>query len=132
LTASCPAHESAVKYFNFVRYGSTSIRRHFEIKYHCGFHCYLEDREEYCPENPGAECCYDENGILVTSDHYYGGCRGSNDDYRCNSISGCINHARYDRGGPSSKYGPLGESTSDRYYRDHPELYPDEGIDIAP
>jgi RHS repeat-associated protein len=120
LTANCPPHEDGIVSNNgFVRYGSNSIRRFFEKKYHCGFHCYLENRNEYCPKDPGAECCYDESKLLVTKGHRYAGCMGSNDDYRCNSISGCWNHNYNDSGGPNSSWGPLGESTSKRYNRDH-------------
>jgi RHS repeat-associated protein len=120
LTANCPPHEDGIVSNNgFVRYGSNSIRRFFEKKYHCGFHCYLENRNEYCPKDPGAECCYDESKLLVTKGHRYAGCMGSNDDYRCNSISGCWNHNYNDRGGPNSSWGPLGESTSKRYNKDH-------------
>lgn len=120
LTAKCSPHEDGiVNNPGFIRYGSNIVSRFFEKKFHCGFHCYLENRDKYCPQDPGAECCYDESKLLVTREHKYAGCMGSNDDYRCNSFEGCWKHQYDDRGGPSSPWGPLGEKTSKQYEKDH-------------
>jgi RHS repeat-associated protein len=131
LTAKCPLFEKDIrKSSNFKTYGNFwRIKRHFEEKFHCGFNCYLENRKKrYCPEDPGAECCYDKKK-LVTMDHEYWGCMGSNDDYDCKDPISTYNHKNKDRGGPSSDWGPLGIETTKRYRKKYPKFrkQPDSG-----
>ncbi len=63
--------------------------------FHCGYDGWLENREA-SPENPQAECFYDENGVLVDKKHKYARCRGTKNDYPKDQW---YNHAVKDRGG---------------------------------
>jgi hypothetical protein len=63
--------------------------------FHCGYEGYLEDREP-TPEQPVAECFYDERGELVDENHSYSGCRGTPDSY---PASDWWNHIFADPGG---------------------------------
>lgn len=124
LTASCPPD---VKLARAIKQGFTRYpKRIGEEKYHCGYECYIENREGgYCPEDPGAECCYDEKGALVDENHKYPKCGGSNDDYLCKGITetpiDCIKHAGPgDRGGIWERGKESQEETRRHYCDTHP------------
>ena len=59
-------------------------RRSGELKFHCGFSCYLEKgKTGDCSDDPQGECCYDDYGMLVDEAHPYSGCRGTENEYPC-------------------------------------------------
>ncbi|MBF0175222.1 MAG: hypothetical protein HQL63_00015 [Magnetococcales bacterium] len=66
----------------------------FSSVFHCGYEGYLESHHP-TPENPIAECFYDEKGKLVDDHHPYAGCRGSADQYPASDLK----HTTEDRGG---------------------------------
>jgi RHS repeat-associated protein len=74
LTASCPAHPPASSDPAWKPYVGPSW------VFHCGYGTYLENRTP-TPDDPIAECVYDENQMLVGSDHPYCGCRGTPNQY---------------------------------------------------
>jgi len=63
--------------------------------FHCGYDGYVEDRVP-TPEDPVAECFYDEKLCLVDENHPYAQCRGTADQY---SASDWWNHTFNDSGG---------------------------------
>jgi hypothetical protein len=80
--------------------------------FHCGFECYHENKEP-CPNDPIAECCYDEKGSLVDENHDYSGCRGTPNQYPSDDLK----HIYPDTGGVIKK-GWEAYQESRRYDRD--------------
>jgi hypothetical protein len=74
------------------------------------------------PEDPGAECCYDEKGDLVTESRPFSGCRGTNDDYKCTNPINCMEHTFRDRGGIRYK-GDEGKEESQKHRFFYKERY---------
>jgi len=63
--------------------------------FHCGYEGYLENRDP-TPDNPIAECFYDEKDNLVDENHKYPKCGGTPDQYGKDSP---FLHAVWDDGG---------------------------------
>lgn len=95
LTAACPLLPPTGKSGWKAYVGNT-------IVFHCGFDTFLEDRAP-TPENPIAECSYDEIGGLVGRSHKYCGCRGTPDQYPAGDT---LNHIFNDTGGVWHEGGP--------------------------
>jgi len=131
LTASCPLLESQIRHTGWRDYAPAGDWRHRvgEIIFHCGFKCYIEQRddldEECTKENPLGECCYD-NGILVQN----GGCQGSPDQYDARRYP--RKHTVNDTGGIFSNAGAAGFSASILYWLGIPPASPSEASTPLP
>lgn len=106
LTATCPLTQAEAdsKPKEWKKYSSgnvvtRSFKRLGEKLFHCGYCCYLENREveDICVDDPIAECCYDESGILVDENHPYSGCKGSDDQWPADKFP--VEHTLFDKGG---------------------------------
>jgi RHS repeat-associated protein len=63
--------------------------------FHCGFDGYLENRDP-TPDDPIAECFYDNGGCLVDDNHEYSWCQGTADQY---TVDDPFSHTVLDSGG---------------------------------
>jgi len=98
LTAQCPARPPSALTLDYrctprdlwkPYYGDPDI-------FHCGFEGFLENREP-TPENPIAECFYDNSGNLVDENHRYASYAGTPDQY--SGENSPWNHGVSDSGG---------------------------------
>ena len=99
-------------------------KRSGEVAFHCGYSCYLENRdnldEECTKDDPINECCYDETGLLVTENHPYGGCRGTPNQYDPGRYP--WKHTFQDTGGiEKSGWGARQETLRHRWESAHPQ-----------
>ncbi|QTA83454.1 YD repeat-containing protein, DUF4382 [Desulfonema limicola] len=88
-TGTCPTSPPSENDTDWIEYkGNPSF-------FHCGYDGYLENRTPV-PEDPIAECFYDENNTLVDNNHEYSGCKGTPDQYPAEDW---LNHTINDDGG---------------------------------
>ena len=76
MTAICPPSPPIIK-----PGGGWALYTNPSGTFHCGYSGYLEDREP-TPEDPIAECFYDNCDKLVDENHPYSACGGTADQYR--------------------------------------------------
>jgi RHS repeat-associated protein len=73
-TAQCPSSPPSSNDTEWIEYKGNPF------VFHCGYDGYLENRYPL-PEDPIAECFYDEHNTLVDDNHEYSGCKGTPDQY---------------------------------------------------
>ncbi len=88
LTADCPS-QPPIDDPNWTSYSGDSSW------FHCDYRGFIENREPD-PDNPVAECFYDNRANLVDKNHEFSGCRGTPDQY---SSADWWNHTMNDSGG---------------------------------
>jgi RHS repeat-associated protein len=98
LTEKCPTSPPSAGDPKWIPYGDDGDSDWF----HCGYIGFHENRKA-TPDNPIAECFYDEKGSLVGKDHKFEGCKGSP-----NQRPDLFGHIFRDSGGIFSKAGACG------------------------
>lgn len=89
LTADCPTSCPSDNDPNWKPYVGNPVF------FHCGFKTILENRTP-TPDDPIAECVYDDKGNLVDDNHPYAGCKGTPDQYPATDY---YDHSMNDSGG---------------------------------